>query len=810
QVNLSTAADFGGLEDNFLVHLTGDLIAPTDGLYRFRLISDDGSRFSLRDEVIVDHDGLHGATPAEGSFRLSAGRHPIFIEYFEATVDNVLRLEWMPPGATEWTLVPSANLSTRGGEVKVTAPGFKEILETGEVRRPGDRTPLTSVHPAFDLVTIRPETFRPRVGGIDFLGDKIVVCNWEPDGGVYVVENALGLQPRPKVTRIAAGLAEPLGISVVGGRIYVLQKQELTRLDDLDGDGIIDRHYALATGWGVTSNFHEFAFGLTHHRGRFYANLAIAIDPGGKSTQPQNPDRGKVMEIDMNGRVRFIADGLRTPNGIGFGTAGEIYITDNQGDWLPSSKVVMLKEGAFYGSRAVDPVGRKDTPEVPPVVWLPQNEIGNSPSEITPFNFGPYRDQMVHGDVTHGSLKRVFSEVVQGVRQGVVFRFTQGLEGGVNRVRVAPDGRSLVVGGIGSTGNWGQEGKERFGLQRMVWNGKVPFEMLSVESRRNGFLVTFTQPVLAGHGDRPEDWRVDDFRYVPTVEYGGPKVDPRRLEVKSVTFGAGRRQAFLEIEGLEENRVVHIVTDPVLASGSGEVIWTTEAWYTLNRISPKVERVVSSTQAVHNTLTPAEQRDGWKLLFDGKSVEPWMAWGSDRRPGAGWSAENGTLTLTPGIGGGDIMTPQDYEDFELVLDWKVGPGGNSGIFWHADSASGRPAYETGPEMQILDNARHPDGRNPLTAAGSDYALIAGRGDLVREAGRWNSVRIRVKDGLVQYFMNGIKTVEYRLGSPEWEALLRGSKFASWPRFGRAGKGRIVLQDHGDSVSFRNIKIRVLD
>ena len=144
-----------------------------------------------------------------------------------------------------------------------------------------------------------------------------------------------------------------------------------------------------------------------------------------------------------DGSFEFVAHGLRTPNGIGLGVDDEIFVADNQGDWLPSSKIVHIKKDAWYGSRSVDFEGTADLEETLPVVWLPQDEIGNSPSTPMYLNDGPYKGQMIHGEVTNGGVKRVFVEKVEGEYQGAVFRFTQGLEAGVNRILWGPDGALL-------------------------------------------------------------------------------------------------------------------------------------------------------------------------------------------------------------------------------------------------------------------------------------------------------------------------------------------------------------------------------
>lgn len=214
---------------------------------------------------------------------------------------------------------------------------------------------------------------------------------------------------------------------------------------------------------------------------------------------------------------------------------------------------------------------------------------------------------------------------------------------------------------------------------------------------------------------------------------------------------------------------------------------------------------VCAVQGVQNTLTPTERSAGWRLLFDGRSTAGWHGFKQDTAP-AGWQVRNATLVRA--AHGGDLVTAEEFANFELMLEWNVAPGGNSGIFFRVTDAGGG-VYETGPEMQVLDDERHHDGQSRLTAAGSDFALHPAPAGVVKPAGEWNSIRLLVNGNHVEHWLNGQKVVEYELGSPEWEALVKSSKFAQWPGFGRAPKGRIALQDHGDWVAYRNIKIRVL-
>ncbi len=208
----------------------------------------------------------------------------------------------------------------------------------------------------------------------------------------------------------------------------------------------------------------------------------------------------------------------------------------------------------------------------------------------------------------------------------------------------------------------------------------------------------------------------------------------------------------------------------------------------------------------HNRLTGAERAAGWMLLFDGESLAGWRNYqGEGVREG--WSVVDGTLRHTEG--GGDIITDREFTDFELVVDWRVSPGGNSGIFYLASEEASR-IFEGAPEYQILDDAGHADGANPLTSAGSNYALDPAPRGIVRPAGEWNQARIVKVGPTVQHWLNGRFVTQYELGSPEWQAKVAASKFAAWPDYGTYPSGPIGLQDHGDLVWFRNIKIRRLD
>jgi len=221
-----------------------------------------------------------------------------------------------------------------------------------------------------------------------------------------------------------------------------------------------------------------------------------------------------------------------------------------------------------------------------------------------------------------------------------------------------------------------------------------------------------------------------------------------------------------------------------------------------------------------NQLTQAEIDEGWVLLFDGETTEGWRGYGKDSFPDSGWVVEDGTLhCLESGQGeaggaGGDIIYDKKFSNFHLKLEWKISEGGNSGIFYLGQEIEGEPIWKTAPEMQILDNERHPDaqlGKEGNRKAGSLYDLIPADPQNAKPAGEWNAVEIMVWDGTVVHKMNGETVLEYHLWTDDWNNLVADSKFPALnPDWANVAKeGYIGLQDHGDAVWFRNIKIKEL-
>jgi hypothetical protein len=402
-----------------------------------------------------------------------------------------------------------------------------------------------------------------------------------------------------------------------------------------------------------------------------------------------------------------------------------------------------------------------------PAVWVPGDEDCGGAPIYSPFK-APYSDQKLV--VPGGESKRIFLERVGDTLQGCAFRFGSG-----------PD-------------------------VPFVATAKRALEMLAVRPMTNGLAIEFTKPLDPRVGWDPESYYVEQWVF-DAAKNTAPFRDGRATPVKSASVSTDRQHVFLEIPGLQVGHVIYLRLLPPCIAADGDLPWSTEAWYTLRALpADRAGQVLPApAKEPQNFLTEDEKKAGWRLLFDGQTTNGWRGFDQDTFPDQGWKVSDGCLVrVAPG---GDITTDEKFADFELQLEWRISPGGNSGIFFR--SAEGfRYPWETGPEMQVLDNAEHPDGREPKTSAGSDYALHAPLRDVTRPVGFFNQVRIVADGPHVEYWLNGVKIVAYELGSPEWEKLVAESKFKSMPQYGRLARGHIVLQDHGDKVWYRNIKIKV--
>ena len=454
------------------------------------------------------------------------------------------------------------------------------FLSTGAVFA----NPNNSMHPDWSLINFRPPGFEPRVSGIDLMQDgTLAICIWNGytlrehrahNGIVYLVKNYQSGDPSKTTwTTFAEGLLEPMGLKVVDNVIYVSTRDAIVKLPDANKDGRADRHEVFSTGWhlggtaqtnwfdlnnGIEGN--EWNWGLVHAKGSFYSVLG-AVYPW---HQGQGPDRGTVIKIGMDGKWKSIAGGFRRGNGINVGPEDEIFVTDNQGEWLPSDKLMHVKENQFYGCQQFPTNRFSVMQETPPAVWLPHGEVFNSPTAPVYLRNGPYKGQMLIGDIQRNGVMRVFLEKVNGSYQGAVFKFASGFECAIMRMVEGPDG-TVFLGGLGeNTANtgWSWNGKES-GLQaiRPLGGAARAFEIRAIRSMGPDKMeLEFSEPLGQG---AEATWRyeVRTWWYKSTADYGGPKLNEKGLGVSAVSLSPDRMKATLTINGMMEKWVVSIKTN---------------------------------------------------------------------------------------------------------------------------------------------------------------------------------------------------------------------------------------------------------
>ena len=408
-------------------------------------------------------------------------------------------------------------------------------------------------------------------------------------GFVYLVKNPGADDPKRIVfQRFAEGLNEPLGLNVVDGRVLVVNRGEVTRLIDTDGDDRADRYECLSNDWGVTGNYHEYAYGLpADAQGNLYVALNATLEGGLKSEVPY---RGCVVRVAPQGKTELVAAGLRSPNGIGRNLDGDIFVTDNQGDWVAACPLYHVRPGAYFGVppslpwlRSAFALAENDEPErALPAVWFPYDELCQSATDVqcdaTAGKFGPFAGQLFVGEMTKGLIARVALEKVAGRYQGACFLFRRGL-GAVNRMTFGPDGK-LYFARVNR--GWGGGGLGD-GLARLEFTGRTPLEMHSVGLKKDGFEIRFTKPVAAGSGATATAYRLEQYGYRYWKTYGSPRIDVEPVEVRDVTWSADRRSVRLTTSPLRAGKVCKLSLVDVRAD-DGDVLLHADAFYTMNAL----------------------------------------------------------------------------------------------------------------------------------------------------------------------------------------------------------------------------------
>lgn len=394
-----------------------------------------------------------------------------------------------------------------------------------------------------------------------------------------------GHPQRVRWQRYASGLYHPVGLAMVGDRLFVAQKPEITELIDHDGDGTVDHYRTLATGWGLSTGWHEYCFGLAVDQQK---NLWFALNTGYFWTNPGyvNPGRwrGSVMRVSTaTEQLEEMAKGCRVPNGVSTGPSGDLFFTDNQGDWIQACKLAHVVKGRFYGHPEYkeDALPKDQYPDGRSAIWFPYHRMRSISGPIhdeTEGKFGPFANQMFVGDVGYGAnvgIMRVALEKVDGEYQGACFPFVDNQPLGCERMRFGPD-NSLYVASLTS------------GLTRLKYVGKnVPLAMQSIHIRPGGkgFLIQLTKPLAADQKIDPAQIAIKRYHYLYTGNYGSPQSDETSIPVES---------AKLSSDGTSITLTFPVETYPIgmvyefrfgeLRDESGEKMLYKEAWYTVHRI----------------------------------------------------------------------------------------------------------------------------------------------------------------------------------------------------------------------------------
>jgi hypothetical protein len=449
------------------------------------------------------------------------------------------------------------------------------------------------------------------VGGLAFRPDgRLLACTRR--GDIYLIHNPTAANPAEvRMSKFASGLHEALGMHVESNNVvYVVQRPELTRIVDRDGDGVADEYITVCDKWGVSGDYHEFAFGPARDsQGNFFITLNVGFGGG---HQARAPWRGWCVKVTPDGQMEPFAYGLRSPNGINFSPDGDLFYCDNQGEWVVTNKMHHIQRGQFFGHQASlrwlkdSPFAGKVPTQIasgmrydgtdksgnrtyqypalsPPCIWFPYGRMGKSVTEpvwdTTGGKFGPFAGQCFVGDQTNAVVMRVALEKVNGQYQGACFPFRAGFQCGVNRLAFAPDG-SLFAGQTNR--GWGSLGGKPYGLQRLIYTGRVPMEIHHIALKKEGFELAFTKPVdPRSVGEKPVT--VSSYTYIYESRYGGPEVDVRAESLGPIKLSDDGLKLLVPVEHLRKGRVYDLRLQG-LHSRDGEPVLHPEAYYTLNEL----------------------------------------------------------------------------------------------------------------------------------------------------------------------------------------------------------------------------------
>lgn len=542
-----------------------------------------------------------------------------------------------------------------------------------------------------------PEGEVLEVGGLDFFSDGRLAVSTRR-GQVWIVENPLAEDPADaRFSLFAEGLFEGLGLAIVEDELYVLQRTELSRLRDVDGDGLCDDVECISDDWGYSGNYHEFAFGLpVDSEGNFYVSLNLGFfNPEWWHGRSRVPDRGWLLSVSPTGETRPFAFGMRSPCGLGFDSQGNLFYTDNQGDWMPACPIFHAQYGRFYGHPAAlnwtqayleSQTTASDT--IPPeryreraAAWIPyewSRSTGSLVPDDTGGRFGPFEGQLMVSELTNGRLLRASLERVRGEFQGAVFPMLTGL-GSVVRVRFAPDGTLFT--GLTNRG-WGGVAPGA-GIGRVRFTGVTPFALEHVSLSDSGLWIDLTEPADPESVPTRDEVQLVDYDYDYWWEYGSPERDRTQLEVSDVRLERDGLRLWVGCPDLTPGRVLRGLV-PKLRSTTGRELLSGEFAYTVNQVpGRKISR-----ERVAKTVPPPPAREtgeeGWLRLTYGDAFDAWESEGWELCDAQVDPADPRRFATSPGVAAltntgsdapSDYLSRFEFGDVRLRLALMLAEGG---------------------------------------------------------------------------------------------------------------------------------------
>jgi glucose/arabinose dehydrogenase len=453
-----------------------------------------------------------------------------------------------------------------------------------------------------------PENTALEVSSIELLPDHKLVLGTRR-GEIWTVAGAQGDPEKIKYQLFANGQHEVMGLaaSPKDDSLYITNRYEVARLKDLDKDGRADSFETVCDKWGVSGDYHEYAFGSRFDKN---GDIWLTFCLTGSFTS-ETKFRGWAARVKPDGSFVPTCSGIRSPGGIGFDAAGEVYYTDNQGPWHGACTVQHLIPGTFQGhpggfkwyadapNMGPEPVMPNDKSRmvterarvkelVPPVVYMVHGKIGNSSSfivcDLSQGKFGPFQTQLFVADQSASNVSRVFVEEVNGIKQGAVIPFLKGFKSGLIGGRMDDSSGQLFAGG--SDRGWGSRGGKPYCFERVDWTGKVPFEIHEIHAKPDGFELTFTEPVDPASAGDPASYSVREFTYIYQAQYGSPEVDDVLPKVTKATVAPDGKSVRLQLETLTKGHIHELHLDHV-KSKAGLPLLHAVAYYTLNEIPVK-------------------------------------------------------------------------------------------------------------------------------------------------------------------------------------------------------------------------------